>query len=141
MPTISGFLAFIRDVMGIDDTILADDAPVIAMAFRLAMNTVNQNIALISCELYAIAVYNLAGDRLMNYAPGAFFVAYRQEQDILDFTPGVINGSSDQSTSQSISVPDSLSNLTLMDLQNIKTPWGREYLAIAQDYGTLWGLT
>jgi hypothetical protein len=25
-------------------------------------------------------------------------------------------------------------------LQNVKTPWGRQYLAYAQTYGTMWGV-
>jgi hypothetical protein len=37
--------------------------------------------------------------------------------------------------------PEAMKTFTLANLQNLKTPWGREYLAIAQRAGTTWGLT
>jgi hypothetical protein len=37
--------------------------------------------------------------------------------------------------------PEVMNNLTFADLQTLKTPWGRIYLGIAQDVGTLWGVT
>jgi hypothetical protein len=35
-----------------------------------------------------------------------------------------------------------MQRLTLAQLQNLKTPYGREYLALAQSYGpNVWGLS
>ena len=37
---------------------------------------------------------------------------------------------------------ESMKGLTLANLQNLKTPWGRMYLSIAQLAGpTIWGLS
>ena len=40
-----------------------------------------------------------------------------------------------------MTVPKAFDELTIGNLQNLKTPWGRVYLGIAQSYGTLWGLS
>ena len=34
-----------------------------------------------------------------------------------------------------------MKDFTLANLQNLKTPYGRQYLAWAQAYGPLWGLS
>jgi hypothetical protein len=41
----------------------------------------------------------------------------------------------------SLNVPKNLQDLTIMDLGLLKTPWGQAYLAIAEQFGTIWGLT
>jgi hypothetical protein len=106
--------------------------------------------------MYALAVYNLGGDTLINYAqdvqppvpyetPGnndelPFFAYQRQKYKVSDFTPGVVQAASDEGTSTSLVVQKAAENFTLANLQNLKTPWGRAYLAIAQSVGSLWGL-
>jgi len=52
-----------------------------------------------------------------------------------------VGASEDEATSQTLLTPEAMKGLTLADLQNLKTPWGRQYLAFAQSYGTLWGIT
>ncbi|MGK4402076.1 hypothetical protein ACSMFV_23465, partial [Citrobacter portucalensis] len=88
--------------------------------------------------LYSQAVYNLAAS-LINFGPEDVFGPVREKLGINNFTAGVISASADESTSQTRVVSDALKNLSLADLQQLKDPYGRWYLAIAQQYGDLWG--
>ena len=54
---------------------------------------------------------------------------------------GVITGAGDNSTSAQRLVPDFFKDLSLADLQMLQDPWGRRYLMIAQQFGSLWGLS
>jgi len=143
-PTVAGFLIYIRQTMGIKAKDLPDGAPVITMAFTIAIELVNLAIQQASPLMYQQAVYGLAGDNLVTYAPDqngcTFFEDLRKSLKILQFTAGVVSSSSDESTSQ-LEVIEAAKNFTLGNLQNLKTPWGRQYLSIAQSYGpTIWGL-
>lgn len=160
-PTLAGFLSFIRNVMGISTNDLPDASPVINMALAVAMSIVNRALYAVSLpmtdtagvelisqpeSIYTLAVYNLAGDNLVNYAPDQqgrdYFQDLRKKLNINGFVSGVISGSSDQGTSQQLVVQEAAKNFTLANLQSLKTPWGRQYLAFAQTYGpTSWGLS
>jgi len=117
----------------------------IQMSFQVALETVNTAIAQASCQIYALAVYNLAADRLLNYAndlPGqSYFTNLRKDWNLTAPVVGVASSGSDAGTSSSWLNPKQLETLTLSDLQTLKTPYGRQYLGFAQAYGTLWGLT
>ena len=154
-PTVAGFTTFIRNVMGINTTVLPDDSAVIPMAFNVAMEIVNLDLDLISATIYELAVYNLAGSNLLNYAqdlpeaepvqgsnpPLPFFEYTRQTWNINGFVSGVIQASGDEGTNQSLVVQEAAKNFTLADLQNLKDPYGRRYLSFAQQYGpNVWGL-
>ena len=54
---------------------------------------------------------------------------------------GVVSGSADEGTSQTLAVPDVMGQLTQNDLQFTKTPWGRYWLGYGQSVGPLWDLT
>lgn len=144
MPTAAGFLDFARNVMGIDPVYLPDDAPIIGVAFRIASGTVNPMLRSMP-DMYDLAVYNLAGDTLINFAPDqtdrTYFRDLRKALDISAFVPGVIGSSGDAATSESLVSPDWVRGLTMGDLQRLKTDWGRRYIGIAQSVGTLWGLS
>ena len=152
-PTQAGFLLFVRNVMGISPLVLPDDSPALGWAFQIAMLFANPDLALVATasnatpatSLYIQAVYNLAGDNLINYAPDqdgrTYFQDLRTNFGVSNFVAGVVQSASDNGTSDSFTVPESLKNLTLQNLQNLKTPWGRAYLAISQSSGTLWGLS
>lgn len=161
---------FIPDIMGIDTEILPADSPVIPFTYQLALLFVNRALLAIPCPpafflpsppptpltAYAVAVYNLAGDRLINFAPdqpGAppipgskpplpYFANARKGFNLVGFVSGAITSSSDNGTSASFDVPDWAKKLTVSQLSNLQTPWGRMYLGIAQSYGpTIVGLT
>ena len=215
MPTLAGFQAWILVVAGISTGYLPQNSQDIVNAYNRAMAIVNPDIANIDPVTYADAVYNLAGDLLINYAsdvvqpnaslawlngtvtvntvaahgfttgdpivisgviapgyngkfqiavtgtntftyplatnPGAatvpgqsaesFFVNLRASWKITTFVPGVIASSGDESTNESLLNPEFMKNLTMSDLQRLKTPFGRVYMAIAQEYGGIVGLT
>ncbi|OYV61588.1 MAG: hypothetical protein B7Z69_00555 [Actinobacteria bacterium 21-73-9] len=100
---------------------------------------------LISPLMFQQAVYNLAGDVLLNIAQDqadrGFFSEYRDRLGLNDFVPGMIGSASDTGTSQALANPDWVRTLTLGNLQNLKTPYGRAYLAIAQNYGTWFAMS
>jgi hypothetical protein len=145
-PNQADYLTFLRNTVGITATALPDDNPAIATSLPLAQETVNPAIQLVSGLLYTQAVYNLATDTLFNIAqdtaPSTYFEERRKRWNIYGFVAGVVSTASDNGTGDGLVVPESLSYLTLADLQNLKTPWGRAYLAIAQKWGPdLFGIT
>lgn len=151
-PTLPGFIAWAQTVMGITESQLPSDSVFYEYAFYIARDTVNKAIQRASQRIYMLAVYNLAGDNLINFAqdPGGapdykdgltFFNYMRVHWNIDGFVSGIVQSASDESTSVSLVVMEAAKNFTLSNLQNLKTPWGRQYLAWAQDYGTLWGFT
>ena len=156
MITIAEFLNFIRNVMGISTTNLPDNSPAIPIALAIAEDLTNPALKAIqspSCStlgytgpsIYELAVYNLGGDNLINFAQdvpgGTFFQQARQSYGINAFVAGVISSTSDNGTGESMLVPDALKGLTLQNLQQLKTPYGRQWLYFSQAYGTLWGLS
>lgn len=173
-PSFNGFIEFIRNTMGIDSTVLPDNSVYIPWAYQVSLRWVNTNLqAVIACgpigvgrggpdgidptypSLYTLAVYNLAGDNLVNYAqdivpnvPVAggdlpYFANLRAGLKIDSFTAGAVSGTSDEGTSVSIAVPKEIAEgLTFANLQQMKTPWGRAYLGIAQSFGpSIWGVS
>jgi len=145
MPTLAGFQWFITSIMGINSTVLPTTAPVIAWVYGQATSTVNLQLSQVAGEIYEQAVYNLAGDMLINYAQDqsgqTYFADTRKDLHINDFVAGVVSAASDESTSSTQEIPDAFKGLTLSDLQNLKTPYGRTYLGLAQKVGTLWGIS
>ena len=150
-PNLTDYMTFIRNEMGITADQLPDASPVIQTSLDVAVAIVSTWLCQISSLIYVLAVYNLAGDRLLNFAPDnaaatipadqTYFSALRTSYGINSFVAGVIQSSGDEGTNESWLVPDSLKGLTLMDLQNLKTPYGRVYLQFAQQLGPVWGLS
>ncbi len=163
-PSLAGFLAFVRGQMRITTDVLPDGSPVIGLALAVSLAIVNTAFKAVgSCapalpgvpavSIYTLMVYNLAGSNLINYAqdlPDAppvegsklpFFQNLREKFDTNGFVSGVIQSSSDNGTGNSMVVQEAAKNFTLADLQYLKDPWGRQYLAFAQRFGTLWGIT
>ena len=72
-------------------------------------------------------------------APGmfnmAFFASARSLFKLLQLVAGPVQSTGDQGTNTTLVVPDFFKTLTLEDLDLIKTPWGRRYLAYAQKAG------
>ena len=74
-PTLAGFQSFITDVMGINPLNLPTDSPVITYAFNVGLGIVNPALWAAGIPnsnppttIYALAVYNLAADNLVNFA-------------------------------------------------------------------------
>jgi hypothetical protein len=153
--------------MGISTTVLPADSAVIPFCLGFAVDIVNPAIrGMAPCgppiagvapvSLYVTAVYNLAGDFIINFAqdlpdapnvkgskpPMPFFAWTRKQWNINGFVSGVIQSAADETTSESMVVQEAAKNFTLGDLQNLKTTYGRRYLSIAQDYGpSTWGMS
>ena len=144
-PTQAGFLNWVYNVMGVTPAQLPPISPAVYYAFTVAMALVNTQIQLASPIMYEIAVYNLGGDNLINWAqdqPGqTFFADQRKDYNMFNFIGGTISSSSDEGTSNSIATVEALTKLTIGQLQNLKTPWGRQYLSIAMSVGTNWGIS
>lgn len=149
--SLGGFQTFITTVMGVPVANLPLTAPIIPFCFNYATNAVNPalntipNFDVSQPTTYATAIYYLAADLLINFAtdtsPSTYFSDLRKSFGCNTFVGGVITSSGDGTTSQSMQVAEFVSNLNIGDLQNMKTPYGRQYLAIAQSVGTLWGMT
>lgn len=141
-PTLAGYLVFIRDVMGITAAVVPDDSPYIPASYDLAIEIVNCALRSMPA-VYEQAVYNFAGDTLVNIAPEqagqTVLASLRTKAGINTFVGGVIQASGDEATNQSMVVPDAAKMFTMMNLQQLKTPWGRQYMALAQSYGYLVG--
>lgn len=144
-PTLAGYVSFIRNIMQINTTLLPDGSPVIEFTYNFALNICTDLLAVIpqipGQFLYITAVYNLAGDSLLTYAvdqPGQnFFSQAQQKYQLKSFVSGVVSFAGDEGTQSTLTVPESLKGLTIGNLQNLKTPYGRTYLQIAQDFGSL----
>jgi hypothetical protein len=165
-PTLAGFTSWVYGVMGVPTSVLPSDAPVIGISLQIATDTVNPalgfggapffvNLGATMGNEYTLATYNLAGHNLIVFAvdqPGAppvdgsdppqpYFAFTRKELKINAFTPGVVTSTSDEGTSVSLLNPEFMKTLGMTDMMLVKTPWGRQYMSIAQKYGTLWGLS
>ena len=143
-PTQAGFLAWVYAQMQVPEAALLPDEPAIGWAYDVAVAIVNQALCIVP-PIYMLAVYNLGGDNLINWAPDQpgqkFFAKARADFKCLEFQAGVVATASDVSTSTGILNIEAAKSFTLANLQNLKTPYGRQYLAFAQQYGTLWGVS
>ena len=144
-PTLTGYVSFIRNIMQINTTLLPDGSPVIEFSYNLAINICTDLLTQIpqipGQFLYITAVYNLAGDTLLTYAVDQpnqnFFTQAKQKYQLTSFVSGVVSFAGDEGTQSTLTVPEALKGLTIGNLQNLKTPYGRTYLQIAQDFGSL----
>ncbi|MCL1515210.1 hypothetical protein [Parasaccharibacter sp. TMW2.1890] len=144
-PTLEGFQTFVRDIMQVPGGAVPPDG-VLGMVFRLANDLVIRDLRLIDGSLYTDCVYNLAASYLLKFAqdtasstPPGYWAKVREQLGMNSTTPGLIQSSSDNGTSQSWMIPDSLKNLSLADLDAMKNPYGQFYLSIMQQYGSVWG--
>jgi hypothetical protein len=150
-PTLAGFTTFVYNVMQIDPLNLPTDSAIIEYAFDNAMTIVNQALCVVcgppngQWSYYAIAVYNLGGSNIINFAQDqtgrTYFADLRALYGIGKFPAGVVAGTSDAGSSTSLLNPEFMKTLTMRDLRTLKDPWGRAYMEAAMDYGEIWGLT
>lgn len=153
-PNVADYTSFLQGEVGIPEGVANASANAIAVSLSVAVATVSPDLAVGACapaatglvavSFYVLACYNLAADRLFNWAPDppnqTFFSDQRQKMRLLEPAVGIVTTASDQGTAGSLMNPEQLRRLTLADLQTLKTPWGRAYLGMAQSYGPqLWG--
>lgn len=160
-PTLAQFLAFVRNQMGIRPVNLPDNSIYLGMAFAVAVAIVNTQLKAMPIPqndptgaalnpgartIYDLCVYYLAVDNLINFAQDpagyTYFARLRKKLNINGFVSGVVQASADETTSVSMVVQDAAKDFTLMNLQQLKTPYGRTYLGMAQSYGpSTWGIS
>jgi len=144
-PTLSGFVNFCRNVVGISVIEMPDGDAGFLNSYTVALEWIPINISDYSPTLYTLAVYNWGASLLIQFQQDqvgqVFFTNARSSFGVNNFMAGVINYASNDATNQSMTVGKGLSNMTLTDLQRVKDPYGRQALAILQDLGTLWGMT
>jgi hypothetical protein len=158
-PTLQGFQSFVANVMGVPSSVMDPaTSPVVQYAYDFARDWVYRGLQTVRgvpgvWSLYARAVYNLAADTLINWAqdegnpPTAFkndlpyWAWLRGQYGVNAFVAGVVQSTSDEGTSSSYVVPDAFKELTIANLGNLKTPYGRAYLGIVQSWGAVWGIS
>ena len=145
MPSLAGFLLFIRVQMGVSVAALADTDPSIPLAYEVAYEIASDVFSVAAPTVYCLMLYNLAADALVNFGvdqPGqSFFANLRTQYEIGNFVPGLVQSTSNEVTSTGLMIPDTFKTMALADLALLKTPWGRQYAAFAQRIGSVWGLT
>lgn len=89
--------------------------------------------------IWVLATYNLGLHILIRIAqdsPGqTFFTNLRTQFQIGSFISGVLANASDEGTGAQLVVAEAFKNLSLANLDCLKTPYGREYLMYIQEYG------
>ena len=144
-PTLTGFIAWTRAVMGIPTSAIPDNDIGYQYAYQVALDIVPLDFTQASPDIYTLTVYNLGGSNLLQWQQDitgqTFFADARASYSMNSFVAGVVDSANDVSTSETLSVGAGLKNLTLFDLQAIKNPYGRQALLYMQTLGTLWGLT
>jgi hypothetical protein len=149
-PTLPAYLRWIRNIMAVPVMVLPNNSPYIELSFDLSLEIVNRYIEIASGIVYTQCVYNLGGDYLVNMAQdnsslpppnNTYWADLRQFLGVNGFLPGLVKEAEDQGTSAAVQLLSSMENLTIADLQNLKTPWGRVYLGLAQSVGSMWGIT
>jgi hypothetical protein len=149
-PTLPGYLFWIREIMAVPKIVLPDNSPYIELSYDLSIEIVNRYIEWASGIVYTQCVYNLGGDYLVQMAQdnpnlqppnNTYWADLRASMGVNSFLPGLVNQAQDQGTEASVQLLSAMENLTIADLQQLKTPWGRVYLGLAQSVGSMWGLT
>ncbi len=154
-PTRAGYLVFVRTMMGVPVDVLPDNSDYVDVSYEIALEIVNVGLKTIAPREYTRAVYNLGGSTLLNIAqdaggaapiagtqpPLAYFAYARSKFNMNGFVSGVIQSAGDEGTNESMVVQEAAKNFTLANLQQLKDPYGRAYLSIAQSYGDVWGVS
>jgi len=151
-PTFAGFEWFVSNIMAVPGSSMPDPTW-LQVAYDESLNLTYTELGNVPSQpttptIYAFAVYNLGCALLLEFAQddpanptNTFWTNLRQQLGINSFSFGLITSAADQGTSESSYIPETIKGMTLMDLQLAKSPWGRKYLMIAGQWGTLWGLT
>ncbi len=141
-PSLEGFIRFVREDMKVPVHAIADDDPTLECCFQSAMELIphDQGLERLSI-IYVRTVYNAAASFLLNFAPGSWFADLRKKLNLGKLATGLVSAAADQGTSGSITISDALSNLSLLDLQMLQDPYGRQVVAVLMQMGTVWGYT
>lgn len=144
-PNTTDLYTFLTTVAGIPTTALPSTSPYIAWALSYSEEQTLLVLRAIGQDYYCFAVYLLATSFLINWCPDqsgqTFFVCLRKSWNISGFVGGIVSSTADQGTSESMDMPDFIKGLTLAQLQTLKDPFGRQWMAMSQDLGPIWGIS
>ena len=147
--------------MGVPEGALPPDSIYLQLSYDTALNLVYTGLTQVlnlsraspqSPSIYSLCVYNLGGHILCTIAqddpnamppqdPPTFWADLREKLQMNVMSYGIVNSASDQGTSASQQIPSQIADMTLLGLDMLKTPWGRFYMMIAGQWGTLWGIS
>jgi hypothetical protein len=151
-PTFAGFQWFVTNIMAVPSGSMPP-SDWLQVAYDEAVNLTYWALDTVPSQpttpsIYAFAVYNLGCALLLEFAQDdpanptvTFWADLRKSLGVNSMSWGMITSASDQGTAESMYIPDQIKGMTLMDLQLAKSPWGRKYLMIAGQWGSIWGIT
>jgi hypothetical protein len=144
-PNVADLTTFLRDVVKVPVDALPDGSQYIAWALSYAQELTVHALRRVGSDYYVFAVYSLATSFLLNWCPDqpdqTFFADQQRQLGLTTFVGGVVQSTADQATSDSLLSPEFLSGLTIQQLQALKDPYGRQWLAMQQDMGNVWGIS
>lgn len=144
-PNTTDLYTFVTTVAGVPTAALPSSSAYLAWSLSYAEEQTLLVLRAIGQDYYCFAVYLLATSFLINWCPDqpgqTFFVALRKTWNISGFVGGIISSTADQGTSESMDMPDFIKGLTLMNLNQLKDPFGRQYLSMTQEVGNVWGIS
>ena len=167
-PNLVDFTTYIETSVQIPTAALPTNDPFIGYAFDIALATCISGPTWCGIPgsttagpsalgvLYPLAVYNLGVATLFQITPDqpgqTYFADARSSAVSANFpsggfglnqvSTGLVVSSSDEGTSATLVAPTWAANLTIGQLQLMKTYWGQSYLDYAQKYGpNIWGVT
>lgn len=139
-PTVANLADFTTFVtnQGVPSDDIPSPSDYVAWAFDYALASV-ANGQHVPSTIYVLAVYNFGMHYLLRIAVDqtgfSFFTDARESYGLLSFKGGAVVSAADQGTSGSVSGSKALSNLSLLAMDMLKTPWGQSYLFYAQQFG------
>jgi len=144
-PNTTDLYTFLMDVAGIPAAALPSSSPYLSWALSYSEQMTLKVLRVVGQDFYCFAVYLLATSFLINWCPDqpgqTFFADLRKTWNITGFIGGTIQSSADESTSESLLAPEFLKGLTIGQLQMLKDPYARQWLAMQSEWGTSWGLS
>lgn len=136
-PNLADFTTFVRN-QGVTTAQLPDGSDYLAWAFNYGVNLTNY-VPNLPVPAYPLACYNGGFHYLLRITPDqdgqTFFADSRAKFNLLTFVAGAVISSGDQGTQDTLSGSEGLSNLFLLGMDMLKTPWGNEWLFYSQAYG------
>ena len=144
-PSEADFILFCRNVAGITTTVMPDGDPGFDYAYAFALQWIPQTLNCVSGVMYTAAIYNWGVSLLIEFqqdqAGQTFFADLRKQFGVNNFVAGVIQSTSDETTSDTLEIGTALANMNIADLQRVKDPFGRRALSMMSALGPLWGLS
>lgn len=144
-PNTTDLYTFLTTVAGVPTSALPSNSAYIPWALSYAEEKTLMVLYAVGQDYYCFAVYCLATSFLINWCPDqtgqTYFGDLRKTWDLTGFVGGTVQSSADQATSESLLAPDFLKGLTLGQLQALRDPYGRQWLAMQADNGPIWGIS